>query len=94
MLNAYAVLAKALTACSHFNVEFVTFLDALPSVTAYKLLAFLDLLALASLYFVKDQVSVIGYNERTIGHFIDKFRNITIGHFEICLMRTRYSLKP
>ena len=53
MLNAYAVLAKALimgpfakmTACSHFNVEFVTFFD----------------------------VSVIGFNERTIGHFIDKF---------------------
>ena len=37
-----AVLAKA---CRHFDVEFLTFLDALPSVTAYKFLSFLDLLA-------------------------------------------------
>ena len=33
------------TGCRHFNVGFLTFLDALPSVTAYKLLAFLHLLA-------------------------------------------------
>ena len=28
-----------MTACRHFNVEILTFLDAVPSVTAYKLLA-------------------------------------------------------
>ena len=33
------------TGCRHFHIEFLTFLDALPSVTAYKFLAFLDLLA-------------------------------------------------
>ena len=72
----------------------MTFLDALPSVTAYKLLAFLDLLALASLYFVKDQVSVIGYNEGTTLTNFEVFRNITVGHFGACLTHTRYSLKP
>ena len=49
MLNAYAVLAKT-TACRHFNVEILTFLDAVPSVTAYNLLA-----RFAHLYFVKSR---------------------------------------
>ena len=65
------------TGCRHFHVEFLTFLDALPSFTAVPGISWL-----ARLYFVKDQVSVIGYNEGTIGHF------------SACLTHMGYSLKP